>query len=73
MADNAQWEYRVLTIGGSWTGFKVEATETTLNELGQDGWEVVNTLPEPAGGARLVVVAKRPLTEAVRRRRNYSE
>ncbi len=68
MTDNAQWEYRVLTIGGSWTGFKVDAAETALNEMGLEGWEVVNTLVEP-GGFKLVVVAKRPLTQTERRRR----
>jgi hypothetical protein len=69
MTAQAQWEYRVVSFGG-WRGFKAEVAEQTLNELGQEGWEVVGTAQEP-GGVRLVVVAKRPLTQGERRRRSY--
>jgi hypothetical protein len=68
MSAPAQWEYRVLTIG-SWLNFKAEDAEARLNELGADGWEVVNSHRDSLD--RMVVVAKRPLTITERRRRSY--
>ena len=68
-AQYTQWEYHVVSLGG-WRGFKPEAFEAALNALGQEGWEVIGVAQEP-GGVRLVAVAKRPLTQAERRRRSY--
>jgi hypothetical protein len=68
MAETTQWEYRVLTIG-SWRGLKTEDAETRLNELGAEGWEVISTNRDSAD--RMLVVAKRPLTQTERRRRSY--
>jgi hypothetical protein len=64
----AQWEYRVLTIG-SWLNFKTDDAEARLKELSADGWEVVNSHRDSLD--RMVVVAKRPLTLTERRRRSY--
>ncbi len=44
MPDLAQWEYRVQTIG-SFFGTKDEQIEATLDEWGEEGWEVVNLIP----------------------------
>jgi hypothetical protein len=38
-----QWEYRVQTVGGFFSGVKADALEELLNEWGEDGWEVVST------------------------------
>lgn len=63
-----QWEYRVQTVGSFWSGVKAEELEALLNEWGQDGWEVVSThILENAN--KINVIAKRPLTERVKRAR----
>jgi hypothetical protein len=62
-----QWEYRVQTIGRT-LGTKDELIETTLDEWGMDGWEAVSVYT-PSGSGKVTIVAKRPLTERVRRMR----
>ena len=67
--DIKQWEYRVQTVGGFFSGVKAEELEELLNEWGEDGWEVVSThIIENAN--KINVVAKRPLTDRVRRERS---
>ena len=64
-----QWEYRVQTIGGFFTGVKADELEEMLNEWGEDGWEVVSThIIENAN--KINVIAKRPLIDRVRRERS---
>ena len=64
-----QWEYRVQTIGGFFTGIKADEMEELLNEWGEDGWEVVSThIIENAN--KVNIIAKRPLTDRVRRGRS---
>lgn len=62
------WEYRVQTIG-SFFGTKDELIQTTLDEWGEEGWEAVNVFT-PENSGKITIVAKRPLTERVRRRRS---
>ena len=66
--ETKQWEYRVQTVGGFWTGVKADELEQLLNEWGEEGWEVVSThIIENAN--KINVIAKRPLTrETIRRR-----
>ena len=69
MPDETQlWEYRVQTIG-SLFGTKDEQIESTLNEWGEEGWEVINVYT-PEGSGKVTMVAKRPLTDRARRRRS---
>lgn len=64
-----QWEYRVQTVGGFFTGIKADELEEMLNEWGEDGWEVVLThIIENAN--KINVIAKRSLTDRVRRERS---
>ena len=64
-----QWEYRVQTVGGFFYGIKADELEEMLNEWGEDGWEVVSThIIENAN--KVNVIAKRPLTDRVRRERS---
>jgi hypothetical protein len=64
-----RWEYRVQTVGGFFSGVKAEELEEMLNEWGEDGWEVVSThIIENAN--KVNVIAKRPLTDRVRRERS---
>ena len=69
MAEPIPWEYRVDTIGGVF-GTKDELIEATLNEWGADGWEAVSVYT-PEGSGKVTIVAKRPLTDAARRRRTW--
>ncbi len=62
------WEYRVETIG-SMFGTKDEFIQEVLNEWGEDGWEAVNVFT-PYGSGKITLVAKRPLTDRVRRVRS---
>lgn len=64
-----QWEYRVQTVGGFFKGVPADELEELLNEWGEDGWEVVSThILENAN--KINMIAKRPLTAAVRRQRS---
>jgi hypothetical protein len=63
-----QWEYYVQTIG-SFFGTKDEAIEETLNELGEESWEAISVYT-PEGSGKVTIVAKRPLTDRVRRERS---
>lgn len=67
--DTQQWEYRVQTVGGFFSGIKADELEEMLNNWGEDGWEVVSThIIENAN--KINVIAKRPLTDRVRRERS---
>ncbi len=64
-----QWEYRVQTVGSIWSGVKADELEQLLNEWGQEGWEVVSThILENQN--KINVIAKRLLTERVKRTRS---
>ena len=69
--ETTQWEYRVQTIGSSF-GTKVEQIEATLDEWGEQGWEAVNVYT-PYGSGKVTIVAKRPLTERIRRMRSMPQ
>ena len=72
MTDEIQkWEYRVQTIG-RFFGTKDEIIETTLNEWGEDGWEVTHVYT-PEGSGNVTIVAKRPLTREIRRSRSMPQ
>lgn len=66
--ENKQWEYRVQTIG-SFFGTKDEHIQAILNEWGSEGWEAINVYT-PSESGNTTIVAKRPLTERVRRIRS---
>jgi hypothetical protein len=63
------WEYRVQTVGGFFSGVKAEVLEELLNEWGEDGWEVVST-HNIENANKINVIAKRPLTDRARRERS---
>jgi hypothetical protein len=63
-----QWEYRVQTIGSVF-GTKDEQIESLLDEWGSEGWEAINVFT-PSGSGKITLVAKRPLTERIRRMRS---
>jgi hypothetical protein len=69
MSETMQWEYRVLTIGGSF-GTKDEQIEATLNEWGLEGWDAIHVYT-PSQSNKVTIVAKRPLTASTRRRQAW--
>jgi hypothetical protein len=72
MAEETQnWEYKVRTIG-SMFGTKDEHIEATLNEWGEEGWKVF-AVYTPEGSGKVTIVARRPLTERVRRTRSMPQ
>lgn len=66
-----RWEYRVQTIGGFF-GTKDEHVEETLNEWGVEGWEAVNVFTSEGSG-KITIVAKRLLTDRIRRLRSMPQ
>jgi hypothetical protein len=70
MVETTQWEYRAVSLGTFWTEPKDEEIEYILNQLGEEGWEVVSVFTR-YGTNRVRVVAKRPLSEGSRRRRSW--
>ncbi len=70
MAEHILWEYRVQTIGSIF-GTRDGHIEATLDEWGQEGWEAVSVYT-PYGSGKVPIVAKRPLSERVRRERSMT-
>jgi hypothetical protein len=66
-----QWEYRVQTVGGTF-GTKDDIIQMTLDEWGMEGWEAVNVYAV-GGTGKVTLVAKRLLTERVRRMRSMPQ
>ena len=60
-----KWEYKVQTIG-SMFGTKDENIEATLNEWGDEGWEVTHVYT-PEGSGKVTIVAKRAVSSTTRR------
>lgn len=70
--ETQKWEYRVETVGTFWSGVKADVLQNLLNAWGEEGWEVVSThILENAN--KINVIAKRPLTERVRRARSMPQ
>jgi hypothetical protein len=72
MADTSQWEYRAASLGSFWTEPKDEEIEAVLNQMGEEGWEVLSVFTR-YGTNKVRVVARRPLSpdDARRRRQNW--
>lgn len=69
MADEyKKWEYRVQTIGSVF-GTRDEDIQAMLDEWGSQGWEAINVYT-PYGSGKVTMVAKRLLTDRVRRIRS---
>lgn len=69
--ERKQWEYRVQTIG-SVLGTKDEHIQETLDDWGSEGWEAI-TVYTPSGSGKVTIVAKRLLTDQIRRRRSMPQ
>jgi hypothetical protein len=69
MGDPQMWEYYVETVGSALRGTRDEELQQVLNELGEDGWDVIEIEQLPNSN-KIRVVAKRPLTISARRERS---
>lgn len=69
MAQLPQWEYRLETFGSFLRGPNDEEMEAILNEWGEEGWEVISAR-SVENTSKVAILAKRPLTDSVKRRRS---
>lgn len=60
--DPTSWEYRSLEPPRGPANKEVEDPAESLNELGDEGWELVTTV-EYVGGGTKYLLFKRPVTE----------
>jgi hypothetical protein len=72
MSEPVKWEYRIITVGGTFSQPKDDEFEATLNEMGEEGWEVV-AVHNLESTNKVRVIAKRPLERRTQRRRNWPE
>lgn len=70
MTETIKWEYHVQTWGSAWKSNKDEDLEALLNELGEEGWEVISAQHGPSS-EKIKIIAKRQLTHARHRERSY--
>ena len=69
MAELNQWEYRVVTTGTFFKGVRDADLEALLNQMGEEGWEVVG-FRTIENSNQSQVIAKRPLDRTARRWRS---
>ncbi len=51
-----KWEHKVLCWNGSIAGFATGNLEALLNNYGEQGWELVNIVPEADAGAGVYIL-----------------
>jgi len=69
MAELNQWEYCVVTTGTFFKGVRDDDLEALLNQMGEEGWEVVG-FRTIENSNQSQVIAKRPLDRTARRWRS---
>jgi hypothetical protein len=69
MSENELWEYRLESFGGALKGIKDEELQATLDEWGEEGWEVISLI-QTSSSNKVRIVAKRRLDDRARRRRS---
>jgi hypothetical protein len=70
MTDTQKWEYKIITLGGTFSQPKDEPFEELLNEWGEEGWEVI-TVHNQESTNKVRIIAKRPLTSSSKRQRSW--
>lgn len=66
--ETKQWDYRVQNFGSTWSATKPADVESTLNDWGVEGWEVVSAVHK--SDHEIIIIAKRPLTREIIRARS---
>jgi hypothetical protein len=69
MSDSPAWEYSVYTSGSALKREPDADLESALNDMGEQGWEVVAAVPIE-GSFKIRYILKRPLSVSVRRERS---
>ena len=59
MADRPKWEYRMIEPSKGLTKREAIDSEDRLNELGADGWRLVETVSYDHGGTKFFVLERR--------------
>ena len=59
MVDRQQWEYRMIEPSKGLTKREAINSEDKLNELGADGWRLIETVSYDQGGTKLFVLERR--------------
>jgi hypothetical protein len=67
MPSPVKWEYRYERRGSALRDAKDEEIQVLLDEMGEEGWEVVGMAYD---GNKILLLAKRPLTLRTRRQRS---
>jgi hypothetical protein len=70
MAQEAQWKFRVETLGSALRNLKDEELELILDSWGQEGWDVIS-VSNLTSSNKVRLVGKRPLTPGARRQRDW--
>ena len=70
MAEITRWEYRLETFGTFWSRVKDDELQATLDQWGEEGWEVISVYLA-GNGEKVTLIAKRLLTSATRRQRSW--
>jgi len=67
MTEATKWEYRYERRGSALREPKDEDIQTLLDEMGEEGWEVVEMAYD---GNKILLIAKRPLSLRAKRARS---
>ncbi len=70
MVEGTKWEYIIQTYGSTFRGPNDEELQAVMTNLGEQGWEVF-WAAQLEGSNKVRIIAKRPLTHAVRHRSDW--
>lgn len=59
MDERAEWEYKMIEPAKGLTKHEAINSEEQLNELGAEGWRLVDTVSYDGGGTKLFVLERR--------------
>lgn len=54
----SQYEYRTITIAGKAPGLKKEDPEEKLNELGEEGFKLIERVEQQFGGTQTLILMR---------------
>lgn len=54
----SQYEYRTITVAGKAPGLKKEDPEENLNELGKEGFKLVERIEQQFGGTQILILMR---------------
>ena len=69
MRYDPKWEYRVETIGSTWSSAKDEDLEQMLNEWSEEGWDLI--VASPIGDNKVRLIARREILSPAQRKHGW--